>query len=92
MFFPQRSLFSFLFSRPGDIIHAHSLFFQEESKFRGFTSERGHIKGPGEQGEWEAQGPGQGVLHFLDMHVIHVYIQRGWQIFLNTFASISSDT
>ena len=37
--------------------------------------EKGHIKGPGEQQEWQPQGPGQGVIHFSsNIQMIHIYM------------------
>ena len=47
-----------------NVIHVHMPIFQWESEFWGDKIEKGHIEGPGEQREWQPQGPGQGVVRF----------------------------
>ena len=45
------------------MIHVFMSIFQWESEIWGYKSDKGHIKGPGEQ--QERQGSGQGVVHFF---------------------------
>ena len=65
--------------------------FQWESKFWVYKCDKGHLEGPGEQWEWQPQGPGQGVAHFFKnvydtcLHAnfsmgIQILRSQGWQI------------
>ena len=35
-------------------------------RFLGYKGDKIHVKGPGEQWEWQPQGPGQEVIHVSD--------------------------
>ena len=65
--------------------------FQWESKFWVYKCDKGHLEGPGEQWEWQPQGPGQGVVHFFKnvydtrLHAnfsmgIQILRSQGWKI------------
>ena len=56
------------------MIHVYMLIFQWESKFWGHKGDKFHIEGPGEQWEWQPQGPGQGVIHFFQPYMWYMFI------------------
>ena len=74
-----------------NMIHVYMPIFQWESKFWVYKCDKGHLEGPGEQWEWQPQGPGQGVAHFFKnvydtcLHAnfsmgIQILRSQGWQI------------
>ena len=56
------------------MIHVYMPIFQWESKFRGHRGDKFHIKGPGEQWEWQPQGQGRDVAHFFQICIWYMFI------------------